>query len=351
MKRSMITTCIFTLLLTFSSCKEASRFENSSVISRDDFSKIRELTGIDVQFEDEVLRPTGLRVFEDLLFTINTREKQMIHIYDLKSKQKIGERISMGQGPTEMVDPSIVKIDDVSIHLYDMVTSKLLEFSTKDFIENSNPQPLRTVKIEKPTAGDVYRIGDQWVGAGFNPSSQFVLFDANGRATQEVGAYPVSDIAFSDQEKIEAYRFSFTTNAKDKILICYNWTDLIDVLDKDGKLEKRMHGPSHFISEFKERNEGGMRGASPVKDKTRDAFYSPISVGDDFFVLYNGRAEHEEGYSILANEVFTFDKNGNPKDIYTLDQGVFAIAVDSKNKTLYGICNTPEFHIVAYEYK
>lgn len=351
MKRSTIGACTLMFLLAFSSCKEASRFENSSVISREDFSKITALTGKDVEFDDEVLRPTGLKVYENWLFTINTREKQIIHIYDLKSKQKIGERISMGQGPAEMINPVIVKIDNASIHLYDMITSKLLEFSTKDFIENSNPQPLRTIKIEKPTTGDVYRIGDQWLGAGFNPSSQFVLFDENGRATQEVGAYPVSDIPFTDKEKIEAYRFSFVTNDNDKIFVCYNWTDLIDLLDKDGNLVKRMHGPSHFISEFKEQNEGNFAMAKPVSEKTRDAFYSPINAGDDFFVLYNGRAEHEDGYSILANEVFTFDGDGNPKDIYTLDQGVFAIAVDIKNKTLYGICDTPEFHIVAYEYK
>jgi hypothetical protein len=67
--------------------------------------------------------------------------------------------------------------------------------------------------------------------------------------------------------------------------------------------------------------------------------------------LYSGKSEDEEGYSILANQIFVFSWKGVPEQILSLDQGVFSITVDEKNKKIYGISDTPEFHIVEFAYK
>ena len=42
--------------------------------------------------------------------------------------------------------------------------------------------------------------------------------------------------------------------------------------------------------------------------------------------------------------------DGLPRRILSLDQGVFSIAVDKKNKRIYGISDAPEFHIVEFSY-
>lgn len=337
-------------LIASLSCTHKSRFQKATVITRNDFKTTQSLIGSIVQFDDVVLKPTHLQVFDSLLFTINTREERLIHIFDLKVKKKIGERITAGNGPDEMLQPRIVKVDKASIQIFDMVTSTLFEYSMSDFVANQNPIVLRKIKLDKSTASEAYLLGENLIGAVYNASCQLNSFNLNGKKVGEYGSYPNSDIAFSDSEKLEAYRFSFITNLNDKMLICYNWTDLIDILDKDGHLEKRLHGPAHFISSFKEFHEGDVVSANSAKGQTRDAYFSPVSAGNDFFVLYSGKSEDEEGYSILANQIFVFSWDGAPKQILLLDQGVFSITVDDKNKKIYGISDTPEFHIVEFLY-
>jgi len=102
---------IFVLVLfTSLSCTHKSRFQKATVITRNDFKTTQSLIGSVVQFDNEVLKPTHLQVFDSLLFTINTREERLIHIFDLKDKKKIGERITAGNGPDEMLQPRIVRL-------------------------------------------------------------------------------------------------------------------------------------------------------------------------------------------------------------------------------------------------
>ena len=337
-------------LIVTLSCTQKSSFEKATSITYDDFKITQSLIGSDVLIDEMSLKPTCLQVFDSLLFTINTREKQLIHMFNLNSKKKIGERISAGHGPGEMLQPRIVKMDGISIQIFDMVTCTLFEYSLSDFIANQHPTPVRKINLKNQIVSEAYFLGEKLVGAGYNHSYQLLGFNLNGNKIEEYGEYPISDIDFSDNETVEAYRFSFITNLTDKMLICYNWTDLIDILDKNGHLLKRIHGPGNFISSFKEFREGSTISANPVKGKTRDAYFNPVNVGDDFFVLYSGKSEDEEGDSILTNQVLVFGWDGTPKQIITLDQAVFSITVDGKNKKIYGISDTPEFHIVEFSY-
>ena len=349
--KTSVSILIVLALLMVGSCNEGNIYQHATSINRNDFKTTQSLIGSVVQFDNEVLKPTHLQVFDSLLFTINTREERTIHIFDLKAKRKIGERITAGNGPGEMLQPRIVKVDKESIQIFDIATSTLFEYSMSDFVANPKPIVLRKIKLDKSTASEAYLLGEHLIGAVYNPSYQLNSYNLNGKKVGEYGSYPNSDVVFSDSEKLESYRFSFITNLNDKMLICYNWTDLIDILDKDGHLEKRLHGPEHFISLFKEFHEGDVISANSMKGQTRDAYFSPVSVGNDFFVLYSGKSEDEEGYSILANQIFVFSWKGVPEQILSLDQGVFSITVDEKNKKIYGISDTPEFHIVEFAYK
>ena len=38
--------------------------------------------------------------------------------------------------------------------------------------------------------------------------------------------------------KLEAFKSSFVTNMKDRIAVCYKWTDLIDIYDQNGPIEE-----------------------------------------------------------------------------------------------------------------
>ena len=332
------------------SCTPKDGYQRAALISYDDFSSTQKLIGTNLQFDDTILKPMRIQVFDSLLFTVNTREEKLIHVFNIKSQKKIGERISSGQGPGEMLQPYFVKIDTAWVHLFDMSSFTLYVYATKDFITNPLPVVIRKVKLSEPTFGEIRLLGNDMVSSAYNPNNQFISFNSNGEKSMEFGTYPISNNAFSDAEKVEAYKSSFTTNHKDRIAVCYNWTDLIDILDGKGHLKKRIHGPKQFISTFKEFRDGDVVSASPVKGHNRDAYFCPISVGGDLFVLFSGKAEDEADYSMLANQMFVFDWDGNPKQILLLDQGIFAFTVDKENKKIYGISDKPDFHLVAFSY-
>ena len=118
----------------------------------------------------------------------------------------------------------------------------------------------------------------------------------------------------------------------------------------NGTLEKQLRGPDHFASVFKEFRDGDIIGSKASPQTYRDAFYSPVNVGNSLFVLYNGKMVTEPNYNILCKELFVIGWDGSRDCHYTLDQGVSSIAVDNQKRNIYGISDDPEYHIVVFDY-
>ena len=169
-----------------------------------------------------------------------------------------------------------------------------------------------------------------------------------GKKINAIIDYPTSSIPYSDMEKMDAYYMKFITNDSDKIVICYYMTDLIEIYNLDGILQKRLHGPEQFFVRVKERG-GNISGTSLLKG-TRDSYFQPRSAGDKFFVLYNGGDIYDPAHTSSCKRLFSFSWDGTPKIIYNLNDPIHNFAVDKKNKKIYGISETPEVHIVAYSY-
>ena len=59
---------------------------------------------------------------------------------------------------------------------------------------------------------------------------------------------------------------------------------------------------------------------------------------------------NEQGYNLLAKEIFVFDWDGTPKEHYYLDKGISRMAIDEVNRKIYGVSDDPEYHIVEFDY-
>lgn len=351
MKTSVKILVLFLLNATLFSCSQKNKYQYETSIERESFGTTQFLTGSNMQFDDIIMRPNRLLVCDSLLIMTNTGGKKLFDIFNLKSKKKVGERISVGQGPNEMIQSRFVYNDEKTIVLFDMVKSTVFEFLLDDFVHNLNPTPFRKIKLDGKMLDNVGRLGNQIVGSTYNPNFLFFNFDMLGNKKGQMGKYPVSEINFSDSEKLKAYQFSLATNHVDKIVICYNWADLIDIYNINGELYKRIVGPQHFTSVFKEFHDGNVISARSVQGKQRDAYFNPVSVGDEFFVLFSGKSMDKEGYTILSDQILVFSWDGEPQKKLSLDQGIFAFTVDDKNNKIYGISDTPEYHIVEFEYQ
>lgn len=346
MKNIVYISVLFTLIC---SCSQNKQYPKATLFGKDDFETI-EIKGENIEFDDMIMNPSQLMIYDTFLITYNNQAKKLFHIFSLPNKKKIGERITMGQGPMEMLMPTFINQDD-SVSIFDMMDSRLFKYSISEFVNNPTPNPSSIIQIEnKPFWSEINMINNKFIGVSYEPDAPCFTFSPKGNMIGKFGQYPESLSQYTNLEIVDAYRAILTTNKKDRVAVCHFFTDLIDLYDENGVLVKELHGPDHFFTSFKEFNDGQIIGSKAIPETYRDAFYSPINVGEEFFVLYNGKYLNEPGYDLLATDIFAFDWNGNPTRHFVLDQGVLRIAVDKKNKKIYGISDNPEYHIVEFSY-
>ena len=338
------------LLLTSCENKTATTYNGETRIEWQDF-ETQKLTARMIEFDEPVMKPDQLMVWDTLLITINRGTEKIFHLFNLKTKEKIGEQITVGQGPDEMIAPFFIKDSD-SIKVYDVMTSTVYSYAINEFVENQSPVPSRRYKLSEVNFfSELASLGTDLVGVSYRPDIPCYLFDANGEKIDGgIGSYPEGPVEYTDLERIDAYRGLLTSNGSDRLAVSYFFTDLIDIYTDKGELIKRLHGPEHFFTRFTEYNDGNRMGSRPNHDYYRDAFYSPVSVGDAFFVLYNGKFVNKPGYDLLTKDILVFGWDGTPLKHYQLEEGVSRISVDSEKRKIYGISSDPEFHIVEYSY-
>lgn len=336
--------------LLFACNRKQSVYADSTLIGYEDFESAKELYAQSVDLDSCISTPIQLQVYDTVLAVMNNRAERQIDLFSLKSLQKIGERISVGQGPNDMLVPRFVGYCNESLLLSDLMSSSVSAFRLDDFIAHSTPSCMEKIVFEKRIFGEVRLLGDRYVAPARNPYCLLYEFNAKGELIDSIGRYPDIGMEMENEEKYNMFGFSFVTNQQDRVAICYNWTDLVEIYDGAGKLCNRIHGPKHFISNFRKITNGNVVSSSPIKGETRDAFFCPVDMGDEFGVLFSGKSESEEGYSILANQILVYGWDGALKQVLNLDQGIFAFAVDKSNRMIYGISDSPEFHIISYVY-
>lgn len=337
--------------LTFMSCSNFHYYENVEKIGVNDFIKTENLDGHVLTFDSLVMRPVDMQVIDSLLFVVDLYDEKHIQIYNMKTKKKLGSRIYFGQGPNDMLQPVFVKNSKKSIRLYDMATSYLFQYDVKSFLETEVPVPISKTKLEKKGINNVEVMGDKIYGYSFITDKQMSVFDAqSGEKVFEMVEFPQSNISYSDSERKDAFYMNFTTDEHDRIVVCYCMTDLIRIYNSKGDVLKSIHGPGQFFSYFKEIHDGTVVTSLMDNEKNRDAYFSPINVGDRFFVLYDGEKVNAPGHDSLCEYLYSFTWDGIPDKIYKLSEPISSYTVDVEERKVYGISNKPEYHIVEFSY-
>lgn len=332
------------------SCSQNDKYFDAHTFSFNDFEAEIKLNGKVLEFDDLIMNPSGLQVYDSILVTLEYGGERLCNIYNLNTKKKIGERLTRGQGPNEMLMPSFIDNDGESIQMIDMATSVIYKYDLIDFIENTDPQPIYKSKLEENINSGMQMLGDKLIGYPYFKNHQLYVFDMEGKKISEFADFPRSSIDYSDMERTDAYYMGFASNGTDRVAICYYMTDLIEIYDSLGVLKNRMHGPEHFFSYFKEIHDANGITSQQVKGKNRDAYFSPRSAGNQLFVLYNGGFVDEKDHSPYCKRLFSFSWDGIPQRIYILDDPIFTFCVDKKTNKIYGISNSPDNHIVEYLY-
>lgn len=349
----MLMKCRLLILSSFflGGCTGIATYQNETIINWDDFEEVV-LSGKDIVFDEDIMKPYHLIVRDSILITANTNTSNICHLFNLNTYMKIGEKIAIGQGPNEMIHPFFINADD-SLRLFDPMKSIIYIYSYDDFINSDNVSPSSQIQLNHiPYFGELSKLNDNLIGFSYEADAPCYVFDKTGKKLSKAfGDYPTGIMRqYSDLEIVNAYRSIVTTNGIDRVILGHMFTDLIDFYDGEGNLLKRLYGPDHFHTEFIEYKEGERIGSLPDGDYYRDAFYSPLCSDNKLYVLYNGKFVTEPNYNLLAEDILVFDLEGNPLYRYRLDKGVSRIAIDSINRKIYGISSNPDYHIVEFSY-
>ena len=350
MKQINIILLAFIALLA--SCNtDKSEYENATTFNYSDFKSEKDLQGTTLEFDSLIMQPVDLLAFDSILITIEMGKENIFHVYNMKTKTHINQCIKRGQGPNDMLYPEFINASANSIRIIDSQTSTVYEYDVEDFITNPTPTPTKRTKLEKQIFITANQVEDKIMGCTYGVNERIYVFDLNGVKTDAIVSYPPTSISQTDREKMDAYYMKFISNDKDKIAVCYYMTDLIEIYNLEGVLQKRIHGPEQFYSHFKEFQDGPMVSSSSVKGMNRDAFMCPKNAGDEFFVLFNGGNIDDPDHTSSVKRLFSFSWDGVPQNRYNLNDPIYSFSIDSKNKTIYGISETPEYHVVKYSYE
>lgn len=337
---------MFFLLLC--SCQKNGGYSDAELISFSDFGEPISLKGDSMAFDDILLKPVKIHLVDSFLIMKNRNTESAYHIFDVVSKKKIGECVPFGIGPDEMIDPRFIPSSDGNIWLLDKNRRVLNICDRQTFLKENMLKINKKIVFDEFCNSIVMLSGKGFVASTFSSNNErFCLFNFEGDTICTKGEYPVLSDLSTDMEKIEGFISDFVVNADgSKIFVSCKRTDLIEYYDANMNLLKRIHGPEHFFPEI---HQEGDR-IRTNKGAEREAYSFPLSVGEKVFVLYSGKVFNPMKHDYLKNKILVFDWNGNPQQCYQLDTPIFDFAVNEKSRTIYGLTDKPESHIVEFKF-
>ena len=330
---------ILLISVLFFSCSIGDKYKNAETFSFTDINNVMQLKGKTLFDEAVIASPLGIQVFDSVLIVLESSGDNICQLFDLKNQTIIGYRLKRGQGPNEMIMPYWVNGEKDLLRFIDLASATIYEYNVNEFINKENPYFINKVNLSGNVDSEVHMINEDYVGYRYFQDKQLYIYDKDGKEKNSIIDFPESNIIYSDEEKTNAYYMGFVSNNKDRIAVCYYMTDLIEIYNDKGDMLKRLHGPEQFFAHISGSSSDG-----------KDAYFSPESVGDSFFVLYNGGRISDQNHSSSCEKLFSFSWNGSLQCLYQLDVPIYTFCVDEQTKKIYGICPKPEYHIVEYSY-
>ena len=318
-------------LLVLVSCSQPKQSDELNSFSWTDFRGEVSLKGRVLDFDEDVMRPFSVQVFDSVLVTLEPAGDMVCQLFNLNTGTKIGDRLRKGEGPNEMLMPMFVNNGE-GIQFIDLAMAAFYKYDWTDFLNNSHPEPFGKGKLSESVDSEMQMLGDNYVGYQYFKEQLLYLFDKSGNKVKPLAGFTEDAGSLPAEMRADAYQMGYVSNGKDKVAVTYYMTDIIEIWNGEGELVKHLHGPEKF----------------EYSDKGKDAFFTPKNAGNQFFVLYNGRNRTEEAHNSSCTKLLSFSWDGIPQYVYTLDDPIFTYCVDVKKGKIYGVSTIPEYHIVEY---
>lgn len=339
---------------SFCSCnRDTPKIEGAYNFSFDDFPQQKKLNAKKMLNSELLEDPHKIYVKDSVLFIINGPGSDfLLHSYNTITKERIGASIEVGIGPEEMIYCNNLQFFDNKLYLNDMQQNKFIVYDYDDLIHDSfcNPDSIFYIKNIHPQ-NPLLLSNIKFVGNDLTAEGQLIsFFNINGEREEKSIPYPYIEGKEyeSDFHKKRSFECRMITDFEN-VYITYVYTDLIDFFDANGNLKRRISGPESYPPYLYEKRSDGGNFVSTDIDKTKVAYMSPNITKDYLWVLYYGSLPQPD-IDFLSNKILVFDKEGNPKYLFELDQPILYFCVDELLKRIYGITVNPEYSIVYFDY-
>ena len=343
---------ICSFFICFISCNKKEHYQNTSEITFGSFGSPVYLKAETVDLDAPLMKPRRVIQIDSFLFAQNVQTEFFVDRYNMNTLKKTGEYITFGGGPDELLWLHKIQQKDSSTWFFDSQKRTFTQYGVRDLCEKDTFTFQQKVRIEDPFS-DVLALPDNRFVATILSSQhkRLTFYDAKGKMIETTGDFPSFGKEFTKIETLEGYVCEMVLSSDiKKIILFYKQTDLVEVYDVSGHLIKRIHGPEHFFPDVKEQSYGEKTKVSASPNESRDAYFCPAIVGEEIFVLYSGKLYNPDQPSYLLNQLFVFDKNGNPQKQFELSEPIFTFTVDPVKHVIYGLTDNPEFRILKYSY-
>lgn len=313
-----LTNCLllFISVLSFS-CTNKHHQDTKS----DEFENFKIKKNVTFKMEDCFFGSTvEIAVVDTFLIRSDLRDTAVIHVYGLKSKQKITSFLKRGAEENECLSFSdITPTDDNGIFWgYDITLRKLFKIDLFKAIANPKYVPEEIIHLERTligTKGAVWAGSDKFIASSyFLRDSRLFMFDKKSKKIGRIGNLP-NLIKTKYEENLKeflsvgamTYPIIFKYNRMQKTaFVAYFSTPRIEIYNKD-TLTKVINGPDLFLPDYDFRRDGDAI-APFTTNSTKFAFVNMSVTKNYVILLYSGQSEQQT----CASKIYIFDWKGNP---------------------------------------
>lgn len=333
------------ILSIFTSCTPQLE-EGTRKFSWSDFPNPIVLKGDSLAFNEIMMKPVRVAVIDSFLLLKNSDVERFFHVFNLKTRKKVGERISFGIGPKEMLDPMWIMMSEDTLGVLDRNKRIMEIYPDHQLLLSDTVSPVSRISFKELLVNPVYLPGVGIISSSFQSEEhKFALFDSEGNRLFYFGDYPTVYKNSTVYEKGIAFMGDIAVKPDgSRWIMSHKAMDMIEIYDNKLNLLSRIQGPDGIFPKVKETNERIHR-----EGISKEGYFFPIVTDEYIYVLYDGRVyDRENPTRYLRDKLLVFNWDGEPIKYYKLSEGIFHFDIDEENGVLYGITDYPEFHIVSF---
>ena len=260
-------------------------------------------------------------------------QEYYLHNYSLNTNKFSKPYLAKGRGPGEIVGMGAIGFYDNYLWINDFTGKKIMLLDKDKIISESSAIDYIEYSFKKNRYYCINLIDNlQCIGTG-SESSKFkiqIIDLPTGEIKEEFGELKShSKDLPSNVFTMASLTQSFLKPTKDKLVLGYVYTDIIEIFDLNTKKSISLQGPEKFDSHFKIHKNKWVE-----NDQTRVAFIGGTTTNKNIYLLYSGKSFNEEK-SFRGKYIYVYDWDMNPIKKITLDKEVYQISISEDDKILY----------------